>query len=403
MNVSNEYVNYRKKDLYKALSYILDNVNEDGSWGSSDYESWKCVITTLTTELLLSCNVEPNATWFKNNQKVEFSKSIQFLDSRIQTTGMFGEDYWDACRLGIVINKYSLQDKFTNYQKLYSYIIQSIKDKVYQKKDEGWSGTGFYAITIDYIDSIKTLDIELSNIANMVYDELIRQQSTDGSFRGATNKQGQENVSPIWHTFQVLQTLLRRGVTPTDEKIIKIVNWIKNVQEEDGSFKDYRYTVMCTSYIVMALSNLANCQAVVDKALNFLHNQITNSILDSAERGMIALALRNVENSQLYFNATILDLRDLETLENRNVELEAECNRYKSKSQEQENILKKYEKKYKDAGVVLTQTQAWLWGIILCFVFTFLVSAVFYLLGTKQNNLTDSNNAKAQYEIPVES
>jgi len=398
MNTPNEYLNYKNKDLYKALSYILDNVNEDGSWGSSDYEDWKCIITTLTTELLLSCNIEPNATWFINNKKNEFCKTIQFLDSCIQTSGAFGEDYWDACKLGIVINKYSLQDRFTNYQKLHSYIIQSIKDKAYQNKDEGWSGTAFYAITIDYIDSIKTLDIELSNIANTVYDELIRQQSTDGSFRGTTNKSGQEFVSPIWHTFQVLQTLLRRGVPATDDKIVKIVNWIKNEQEDDGSFKDYKFTIMCTSYIIMALSNLKDCHDIIQKGLNFLHSKLNSSKLDSAERIMIALPLRNMENSQLYFNATILDLRNLETLENRNAELETECNQYKSKSQEQENELNKYKEKYKDVGVVFTKTQAWLLGL----VFTVIVSAIFYLLGTKQNSLSDSNKTNTQYEIPIE-
>jgi len=402
MDASNEYLNYKNKALFKILSYILDSVNEDGSWGSSDYEDWKCILTTLTADLLLSCNIEPNATWFVNNKKIEFSKTIQFLNNSIQDTGACGEDYWDACRLGVLINKYSLQDKFSNFQKLHTYIIQSIDQKVYQSKNEGWSGPGFYAITIDYLDSIKIMDVTLSNIANTIYDELIRQQSTDGSFRGATNKTGQEFVSPIWHTFQVLQTLLRRGVPQTDEKIKKIVDWVKQEQEDDGSFKDYKFTIMCTSYIITSLSNLNDCQDTIKKGLGFLHNQLHNPKLDSAQRIMLALALRSAENTQLYFNATILDLKNLETLESLNEELTNEFNQCKSNLSEKETKLQEYEKKYKDVGVVFTQTQAWLLGIILGLVFTVLVSAVFYLLGTKQDNLSNSNKTDTQYEIPIE-
>ena len=402
MDASDDYSDYKTKDLYVALSCILESVNADGSWGGSDYEDWKCIITTLTTDLLLSCHVEPRDSWFIGNKKVDFIHSIRFLDNNIQETGAFGEDYWDACRLGIIINKYSLHAHFTNYNKLHSYIVRSIKEKTYQTKDEGWSGAGFYAITVDYVDSIKILDVELSNIANTVYDELVRLQGDDGAFRGATNKDGQEFVSPIWHTFQVLQTFLRRGISQSDSKITSIVNWLRNTQEEDGSFKDYRFTIMCTSYVVTTLSRLQNCQDIVQNGLKFLRSKIASFNLDSAARIMIALALRKVENPQLYFNATVLDLRNLETLEYRNKALEVECQQYNIKLQEQENRLKEYEKKYKDVGIVLTPTQAWLWPIILGLVFTVLVSFIFYLLGTKQNYLVDLPKVNIQNEVPTE-
>ena len=397
MNTRNEYINYKKKDLYIVLSDILDNVNDDGSWGSSDYEDWKCVLTTLTVELLLSCNVDANATWFVNNKKVELNRSFEYLDNQIQSDGKFGEDYWDACRLGVVINKYAMSDKFKNYSKLHNYIMQSIENKTYQNNNEGWSGPGFYAMTINYLDSLKTIDPNISNLANTIYDELTKLQCSDGSFKGATNKSGQFYVSPVWHTSHVLLTFIRRGIAQSDEKIQKIVSWLKQEQEEDGSFSNYKYTVMCTSYAIIALSDLPDCHYSIEKGIKFLHTKIDGHI-DSAERIMTALALRRRENPQLYFNATVLDLKNLETLESRNTELNQKCENNAKEIENKDKTISKYETKYKDVGIVFTQTQAWILGL----VFSTLLAFCFYLLGTQQSSSNVLPKTNTQNEIPIE-
>ncbi len=378
------FSDFKKGEFCKVFFYVLDSVNDDGSWGGMDFVDWKPCSTALALELLLSCGLHPEYSWFvhKNNEPIRHNlkDSLSYLDDNIQEDGSFGEDFWDACRLGIVLNKYNIFDRLKKYDKLNQYIIDSIKsNQLYRDTDSTWSGPGFYAIAIDYLDIIKKEPALSASILN----ELIPLQvSDDGSFRGSTGRDGIEFIHPIWHTSQVLKTMIQHQISPKDKKIIDILDWIKSSQDPNsGCFRSLsRYSVYYTAYAILGLSMLPSpSQETLDKSIKWIIDNISNSgrVIDTGGTIMAALALRSVEEKDLSFKVSITDLRKIDTLEDQNKILMLENKNLKETSKVNEKKIQSYIDKYKNADIVLSKKE-----VFIIYISTAIILAIFTILFT---------------------
>lgn len=393
---------FQDKPIYKVLSYILDSVSEDGSWGTADFEDWAPIITVLTVDLLLSVGIDPNMKWIVDRgvQTFECSLSLsihQYIDNNIREDGSFGEDFWDACKLGALLNKYSFHDRFTRSEKLGRYIIDAVERDEYRAKDKTWCGPGYYAAAVDYLDGIGKTDL-----ATTIYNELVACQCHDGSFRGPVGIDGNEVVHPVWHTSQALITFLRRQVSEKDQKILKILEWIKSAQDDSGCFKAFsRYGIYYTAYAVLGLSALSNPPLdILQKSIDWLVSNIspTGKVADGGGTLMTALALRAVEKSDLSFQVSIVELRRLTTLEGRCKVLENDNAKLKEHNNRLTADIGEYREKYKNADFVLTKADVFKFSIMIA-VLVLVLGIIVPLLITRCSPGTEKEK-KIEQTIP---
>ena len=79
---------FKDSPLRTILLNLLNTVNEDGSWISIEHNHWNPIISTLTVELLLSCDLYPKSFWFikkdKDFIKIDLEKSLKWLDTNMR-------------------------------------------------------------------------------------------------------------------------------------------------------------------------------------------------------------------------------------------------------------------------------------------------------------------------------
>ena len=351
----------------RIISYILDSVDQNGSWGSTDFEDWAPIITALTLELLLRCGLTLDSKWYALKggqlQETTLRQSIQYINSSIHNDGSFGEDLWDALRLGSIVKTFDLENEISARRQLYGYIDDQLQKKAYRRRDQTWSGPGFLAAAVDYCEKRGQ-----SEQAAKLFEELTTLQSETGEFRGSTTPDGNELASPLWHTSQALITYLERGLSEHDLRVAKIVQWLVEHQAQHGSWRGFsRYEGYYTSYGIIAISRLSSPPSeCLNKAISWLKSQMAPSgkVADAGGTIMAAMALSAVEGYSLETKLSILEYHNAEHLNSIASTLKKELSEKDTRLAETQAELKNMKIRYSDAEIVFTKKQAWVIGIV---------------------------------------
>jgi hypothetical protein len=286
-----------KDDTFtRILCYILDRIDADDCWGSTDFENWAPVITALSAGLLLQCGFSLDTNWVAGATTpptyANLLRVLSFLDSRIRDDGSFGEDIWDAARLSELIHKYDLGEHFERVSALDQYISRYIESRSYRQLNKTWDGPGCIAALLRVCE-IRGNEQE----ANQLFGELERLQLASGEFHGPIAEDGNDLSSPVWHTAQALIAYLDRGISQKDPRVTRIVEWLIRTQAPEGAWRFFhRYDVYFTAYGVMALSRLSNPPEALSKAISWLESRVAPSgkVEDAGGTLMAALALGTV-------------------------------------------------------------------------------------------------------------
>lgn len=355
----------------QVLSYILESVAADGSWGRADFEEWGPITTTLTVDLFLACGIPLDAIWYVERagkiRQHSLRQSIQYLDGSIRPDGSFGEDLWDACRLAQLIYRFSLPSSFTNLSQLLGFIDRLVSALEYRKRDQTWAGPGVLAALVDFYEQRGQLDV-----AARLFDELAALQVGSGEFRGTVSPDGSDLVSPVWHTAQALITYLNRGLSERDDRVGKMVQWLVDHQSVPGSWRGFsRYETYYTSWGIIALAKLHNPPTQCFKnALAWLTNQIPPSgkVADSGGTIMAAMALCAVHGCSLTAPVSILEMHNANCLTAVCDELRTSLLQRDKDLTDTKSALEELRRHYSPDDIVITKRQAWLSGILLALI-----------------------------------
>lgn len=333
-------LNLIKNDLVKVTKGILNSVSPDGVWGSQDHTDWGPVITVLTIDYLLSCQMDITEEWIINTESSSFKcsieKSLHYLNSQIKDTGSFGADFWDVCKLGELIEKHKLYKYFSNYTQLKTYITLFISKNKLAYDETEWSGIGMYMACLDYL-------ILINDSANVqaLYDKVLPQMHNEGFFFGKKNKLNSYIIHPIWHTAQFVRFMCRNKDYYNQDVYDKVFNWMCNVQGNNGEFDYFNiFTYYYTCYAIIAFSYYSDKNdTFINKAISYIHKSITSDgiVGDSGGTIMTVIAfsefvdqdtLKEILQRALYEHQIILT-SDLEQYKNEIKELKAELTKYK--------------------------------------------------------------------------
>jgi len=379
----------------KALfNCLLESVSEEGHWRDFD-ESWGPIITTISCELLLDAGVKIHDKWYIHREQykpVSLHKSIEYLNSEIREDGTFGTDLWDSLRLGKVIVANELKTYFSNYDKLHSRIIESLRTDDFITSKSEWRGSGFYACAVDYLDLVNMHELSAN-----VLEKLLYAQESDGCWTGAKSKEGQPLVSPVWHTAQAILTLRRKDTGKYRTQIERALNWLVGKQEEEGSWPSLRqFEIYFTAYAVLALHGLSY-EAEISRAVGYLESKIDKDGKCSDLGGTLMCALVFWELSKDNLNHTVSFMDYILSLNNSSItnSLELQIRVLNDRLETKEDKIRVYEAKYKDADIVISKKQ--LLVVILISLFITTLGTVAGIYGLKLA-LSCIQNTSAQTE-----
>lgn len=355
-------------DTLKALfNCLFESVSEEGFWKDFD-ESWAPVITTISSELLITAGIKIHDKWYIHRDQykpVSLYKCIQYLNNQIQEDGSFGSDLWDTLRLGKFIAANELKVYFTNYNHLHNYIIKSLQKDDFIAGTSEWRGPGFYACAVDYLDLVN-----ISDLSETILKKLLYTQERDGCWIGIKSKEGIPLVSPVWHTTQSIITLRRKDASKYKVQIERAIAWLLEKQEDDGSWPALRqFEIYFTAYAVLALSGLPYKEEI-SKATQYLKSNIDNNGKCSDLGGTLMCAIAFWETSKEQLNYSISFMDYLLSSNNSLITnlLEQRVKVLTNELQVKDDRIQEYENKYKDAEIILTKKQVFLIGIISLFI-----------------------------------
>lgn len=354
-----------------VLGYILDTVEPSGCWGSADFEDWAPTISALTLELFLSCGVSPESQWsFQDVDKLSYhtlKDSIHYLDSQIRNDGSFGEDLWDAIRLGQIILRFDLEPNFSNSEKLWRYVDNQLAERTYRNRDSTWDGPGVLAGLIDLCEQRNQTDL-----AVQLFEELQSLQSSSGEFRGSVGPDGNDLTSPVWHTAQVLITYLNRGISEKDIRVTKILDWLKRHQNPQGSWSGFsRYEVYFTSYAIIGLSKLSSPPAdVLEKAVEWLQAQIAPSgkVADAGGTLMVAMALCSYYGYSFGATMPIIEYHNTKKLSALCSELKETLEQTTLSLSQKEKELTLLKERYRNADIIFSNKQIFILMLLIAII-----------------------------------
>jgi len=364
--------------LLRAVDCLLGTVNAERHWGNEFYPVWDPVITAVTCELLLSCGLSPDTPWHVKQLKYArhtLSESFHWLDSKIGIDGAFGTDFWDAARLGILIESCHLHDYFPSYGRLKAYLLDCIRKNTLLAGEPMWTGPGFLAAAADYLDLLG-LAVE----ANAVIQRISACQRADGAWQGDVDPDGHPLVSPVWHTAQVVWTLSRRGPAEHRASINKAIGWIKSVQAPNGSWVGpQQFIIYFTSYALTALLSAEKRENdAIANGIDYLKSQMTSDgkCSDMAGTYLCAFALRKVVGQHFEHNLTVTDyvlsrnnaIR-AEAAETVLSTKETELTETQGKLVTAESNYRRLAEKYADAEFVISKKSLIFYSIIIPLVF----------------------------------
>lgn len=406
--------------VIETTQYMLNSVSEEGAWGVSDYSDWGPIITALIVEHLLLCGVPIDKEWTvinnSNTYQCSLKKCMNYLAGKIHDDGSFGADFWDTCKFAALIKEKHLEEYF-EYEKVHSYIIQFVKGgglrvqgDDYSQSAE-WSGPGTYAACAHYL-----LRAGERDLADKVLSDAIAMQQSDGSFVGKKTRTGDNLIHPIWHTSQMLKTMLEFG-SYDEGRVKRIEDWIISVQCPDGQYDHFgQFITYYTAYAVLAYLALPKSPAPhTDLAIEYILKKSQNGKYDDFGGTIMAAqafdaylsekVLKNVYQTIQISQANVLLL---------------ENNQLKDQTKALEEQVRAYDEKYKDADIILSKKDAWklsvIFGtvtLILGLIVPVLINAAVAMITKKSEDSTskertsyvqqiDSSESESEFEVKTE-
>lgn len=355
----------------RITTHLLSNTSLTNTWGNNDNNEWEPIITALMVEHLLDCGFSVEDEWLSKDIYCSVKDCIDYLDSNVHSDGSFGADFWDTCRLATIIIEHDLCNYF-DYEKIKRYIIDYINDGklTVNNKDMShatdWSGPGTYAVCAQYLFNSGEKDL-----AKKVITEAIDLQHNDGSFTGKKSLTGDNVIHPVWHTAQMYQTMLKMGVGNNDQ-LNSIISWIESVMEADGGYGILPgYSAYYTSYAAMAFQNSpVRRNYPREKTYQYLLEHELNSEIESDGGSVMALLAFDLflGKDQISTIRERIELDNLKKLRLANNQLINQVNELKNTIKSLSQTVDSYEKKYKDADIILSKRDGFWISIIITLI-----------------------------------
>jgi hypothetical protein len=354
--------------LCSTLSCLLETISEKGYW-TDPQEGWEPILACVAVEVLMDAGLTVDHSWTVPgcHTKMALEAPLRWLNSRIQPDGQFGTDFWETCRLGLLIEKHKLHPYFPNYAELQKYINAVYAANTILSSDSDWIGPGFLAAAADYFDRVAKYAE-----ATALVDRLRSMQQVDGRWYGSVGTTGHPIVSPVWHTAQAVLTLTRKGRTEHREAISKALGWIRTAQDPSGKWPDIQqYVIYSTCYAILALSQAEVVdQPAITRGLDYLKSTMRpdGRFHDFGGTLMAAIALLAAVRQHVGSDLTTIDYvlarnarSQVERAEKEAATAKAEADKHKSRNDE-------LEKRYHNADFGVTKKQLWAAGITVSFI-----------------------------------
>lgn len=322
----------------KALRFLMDSQNENGGWGGEDFSVWNPVVTAYIIQALLSAGFDTNTKWtiFKNQLQREgnLEKSIKWLCLQQKSDGSFGEDFWDTCVVLRTLLMAGMPKRDVFIQKGLAYVRE--KNASGLEKNFGnleWFGSAFVAQALLLFKQIAD-----QKAVNELRKLLVNQQNEDGSF------QSRKGIYPTFHAAQATLALAETGFSPDSKTIQNGIGWLKNSQNEDGSWEQVhlRIKAILTSHAILCLCALEGIDSEsVKKGVDYLvNNQQENGIvIDLPSSSMAALVFSKFSKEQLFTKVNIANLsRIIDGLQNAKEEIDNLQKQIESMQQESTSL-----------------------------------------------------------------
>ena len=158
----------------------------------------------------------------------------------------------------------------------------------------------------------------------------------------------------------MLKAMLKCGYQNDEERINKITHWIESVQGTNGEYDDFgQYVTYYTSYAVLAFLELPHRpQHSTDLSVEYLLAKSKNGKVDDFG-GTIMAAQAFAAYIGPNSLSTVYDTIQI----SRSKELVIENGELKKQIQLLNKKINEYDKKYKNADIVLSKKEAWKLGI----------------------------------------
>lgn len=369
------------QSLALSIGCLFDNTTPDATWGDFQVE-WNPIITALTSKLLLSCGLSPEAPWYIDRNgytRCTLADSFRWLNNAIRPDGSFGTDFWDAAQLGIVIEKFSLGSRFTAHDSLKQYLTDAIRSRRFLTDQSQWQGPGFAAVAIEY-----TWLLGDANQAETLTRELLLERHPKGYWHGHLDPGGTPIVSPVWHTAQCIMALATDSTRHSDA-VRKASEWLMHAQDSSGAWVSVQqYKIYFTAYAILALlHDRQHYDRPLRKAIEYLKSQISldGKCSDLGGTLMCALALRAVVDGHFEKDLTLADYVLARKNLTRAEALKADLDTKAAELARVRSDLERYEKKYGEADFVITKKQLFLITLLGLFLTALGTVAGVYALG----------------------
>ena len=349
--------------LVSVTRYILDTMSEEGNWKSPEHEPWGPIITVLNVDHLLSCGMKIDDEWSVNCNgqihKCTLNKCLEYLNSQINQDGNFGADFWDSCKMAAFVLKYKIQEKIPKFTCLQEYIKNKYNIGYLSSHDYNWAGPGAYAACADFF-----LYNGQSDIAKAIINSVITLQKRDGSFVGMEKSTGGYFVNPIWHTSQVIMTILNSHYDINEDIVNNAKQYMIDKQAPNGGYDDFsNYGIYYASYAILGFLAFNNRPENLKRALDNVINLISieGKVGDAGGTTMVALALGKYLGDDVHNIFEKIQIKRSKALLEENKIL-------KQKNDELISQINVFNTRYGDADIVLTKKEVWKWGILLAII-----------------------------------
>lgn len=351
----------------RIWTYILNSTSAPGCWNLDDFDEWAPITTAFVVDILLRSGVDPDEEWIAGKagspERYSIQKCLEYLDSQIRADGSLGEDMWDASRFAETIIVFKLRGRVPGADRLISFLNKGLADGLHLRKEATWDGPGVIASLTQFL----VASGERTKAGDLIA-ELSTQQTSTGEFRGTVGSDGNDLASPVWHTSQVLAAFLQFGISEKDDRVVRMVEWLRQTQAPSGNWPGFsRYEIYYTAYAVVALSKLSSPpREALDRAIEWLKSNVSvgGKVRDVGGTVMTYVALCHAEGFAISGSFSGVAFHNLTRVQCQVQSLELELRNKETECAGAQSELARFRAKFGNADFGITIAQAFLWGIV---------------------------------------